>query len=146
MDKICYKCKERKLLEYFSKNKSQNDGFQSICKQCKKEEDARLYKSNPSQTKERNKRYTFKTKQWWDEYRQNLKCSICSESRYWVLDFHHLDEKTKKHNIGDIVNKGYSPLTILKEIKKCIVVCANCHRDIHYQEKTGAYQLNKRNK
>jgi len=133
--KKCHKCKIDKELTSFNKNKRMVDGLQTICKPCKKEEDARLYKANPSQTKARNKRYSDKVKIWWGEYRKSLSCSICSESRYWVLDFHHLERDNKDYNIGDMVCSGYSISKILNEINKCICVCSNCHRDIHHQER-----------
>lgn len=133
--KECRRCKIEKTYNEFSKNKRQKDGHYSYCKVCKKEEDARLYKRNPEQTKERNKRYIDKTKKWWKEYRTSLKCERCGENRFWVLEFHHQNPSEKEHNISYLTNKGYSIKTILKEINKCIVLCANCHRDHHYQEK-----------
>tara|TARA_R100000365_G_C2699200_1_gene38316 strand:+ start:87 stop:542 length:456 start_codon:yes stop_codon:yes gene_type:complete len=47
-----------------------------------------------------------------------------------VLDFHHIDPKTK--NVSHFWRTSYSQFNkILKEIKKCIVLCANCHRIEH---------------
>jgi hypothetical protein len=135
--KKCHKCKIDKELSSFNKNKRREDGLQSICKPCKKEEDARLYKANPSKTKERNKRYLDKNKKWWSEYRDTLKCLICSESRYWVLDFHHLEQNNKDYNIADMIHNGHSINNILKEMEKCICVCSNCHRNIHHQQKVS---------
>lgn len=77
----------------------------------------------------------IKLKEWWKEYRTSLKCERCGENRFWVLEFHHQNPSEKEHNISDLTNKGYSIKTILKEVNKCIVLCANCHRDHHYQEK-----------
>ena len=31
--------------------------------------------------------------------------------------------------------KQSNKLKVIEEIKKCIVLCSNCHRDLHYQEK-----------
>lgn len=56
-------------------------------------------------------------------------CVICGYNSSMVaLDFHHLDPKTKEL---DIWQKSYKYERIKKEITKCIVVCANCHREIH---------------
>jgi len=49
-----------------------------------------------------------------------------------VLDFHHI--KGKDFTISEKVREGCSLDTIKKEIEKCILVCANCHREIHYKE------------
>lgn len=57
------------------------------------------------------------------------KCQICGYNRYQgALDLHHVNGK-KEFGIGD---KGYtrSWKKIRAEIEKCILVCANCHREI----------------
>ncbi len=58
------------------------------------------------------------------------KCQVCSYNKYiGALDLHHLDPKTKAFGIGD---KGYtrSWQAVRHEADKCILVCANCHREI----------------
>ena len=60
-------------------------------------------------------------------------CSICGENRWWVLDFHH--KNNKEFSIGDASRKGVSIENLKEEIRKCDVLCANCHRDLHYKEK-----------
>jgi len=57
-------------------------------------------------------------------------CQVCGYSRYvGALDLHHTDPKTKKFGIGD---KGYTRAwrKVREELDKCILVCANCHREI----------------
>ena len=55
------------------------------------------------------------------------KCTVCGESRHWVLDFHH-----KKEKFDTISNlKKYRWSIIKKEIKNCILLCGNCHTDLH---------------
>lgn len=50
-----------------------------------------------------------------------------------VFDFHHVDPETKDYNIGGMVNRPW-PL-VEEELDKCIMVCANCHRLIHWEGK-----------
>lgn len=45
-------------------------------------------------------------------------------------DFHHLDPNEKDFSIG----KTSSRLAALEEIKKCIMLCANCHRKWHWRD------------
>jgi hypothetical protein len=71
-------------------------------------------------------------KDWLFEYKSNLKCSKCGFSHPAALDFHHLDPTKKEANINDMKNGGKEAM--LKEIEKCIVLCANCHRIHHYEE------------
>lgn len=59
------------------------------------------------------------------------KCQICGYNRYiGALSFHHLDEKTK---LFDMSTRGLtrSWKKIRDEVDKCILVCENCHREIH---------------
>lgn len=77
-----------------------------------------------------NKKLVHYTKQ---EMKQRLKaikeksgCTDCGEKNHIVLDFDHL--KDKKYNISRMIHDGFSWEAIKKEIAKCEVVCANCHR------------------
>ena len=48
---------------------------------------------------------------------------------HYVMDFDHRNKKTKIDSINQMINyHSYSREKILKEIEKCDLVCANCHR------------------
>ncbi|MCL5016505.1 MAG: HNH endonuclease [Patescibacteria group bacterium] len=56
------------------------------------------------------------------------RCQICGYNKYpGALDLHHLHDK--KFGIGD---KGYTRSweKVKAELDKCILVCANCHREL----------------
>lgn len=58
-------------------------------------------------------------------------CYICGyKSCSEALDFHHIDESQKDFGIS---SKGYTRSweSVQQELDKCILVCANCHREIH---------------
>lgn len=58
------------------------------------------------------------------------KCICCGYDRYvGALEFHHVDPTTKSFGIG---SAGFTRSTakVRVEAKKCILVCANCHREI----------------
>lgn len=59
------------------------------------------------------------------------KCQICGYSRcVKALDFHHIDETTKEFGMSSHgLTRSWEK--IKKEIDKCVLVCANCHREIH---------------
>ena len=58
-------------------------------------------------------------------------CIICGEQEPCTLDFHHLDMSTKESGISHIVNSNRSMAVLQKELEKCVVLCANCHRKVH---------------
>ncbi len=71
------------------------------------------------------------------ELKETLCCKICGYSKKThdrfttaALDFHH-HKKNKKHNVGNMIRDGYSWANILKEIKKCVVICCRCHAELH---------------
>jgi hypothetical protein len=56
-------------------------------------------------------------------------CTKCGETfPACVFEFHHTDPDTKE---GQVAHKG-SFSNCLEEAKKCVLVCSNCHRLIHY--------------
>ena len=62
------------------------------------------------------------------------KCEICGyDKNYAVLEFHHLDPSQKDFGISQNGNTR-SWEEIKTELDKCIMVCANCHRELHYPE------------
>lgn len=59
------------------------------------------------------------------------KCYICGYNKYLgALEFHHLNPNEKDFGIS---NKGYTRSfeKVKEELDKCILVCSNCHKEIH---------------
>jgi DNA-binding transcriptional regulator GbsR (MarR family) len=61
-------------------------------------------------------------------------CQNCGENHPACLDFHHNDSKQKEHNISRLISHAASIKKIDAEIAKCQILCANCHRKVHYQK------------
>ena len=49
-----------------------------------------------------------------------------------ALQFHHIDPETKSFGIGNFGTKRLPALIV--EAEKCILVCSNCHAEIHMNE------------
>ncbi len=113
-DKKCSRCNFTKPIIEFYKRRRGTD-ISPYCKICTK-----------NQTLERQR----KIKTQCVEYKGG-KCIICNYNKYiGALDFHHLDPSKKDFSIGKLKNYSFSD-KIKNELNKCILVCANCHREIH---------------
>ena len=133
--KTCTKCgNPQEDSEFFFKNEAK-DIRHSACKTCKRAHDKNAYNTQPNrQAKirknallsiERAKTIVRRVK------KQNF-CKKCGEGRWYVLDFHHIGDKDI--NISEMVARGSSLTRIKKEMKKCNILCSNCHREEHYLE------------
>lgn len=59
------------------------------------------------------------------------KCIKCNgEFLACVYDFHHRDPKTKDYNVSQMLANSWEE--VKKELNKCELLCANCHRIHHY--------------
>lgn len=91
----------------------------------------RHYYRNKTEYIEKNKERRDQLRRKVSKYKSRRGCSRCSEDHISCLDFHHESADEKEENISRMVEKTYSWESILKEIQKCELICANCHRKIH---------------
>lgn len=80
------------------------------------------------------------------QIKESKPCSVCGETRFYCLDFHHRNSDTKKDTVCNLIRHGYSTEIILEEIQKCDIICSNCHRKEHtntykYLTKKARYVL-----
>lgn len=140
MKKKCSICGEIKDISLFNKNKSKLDGYSYSCSSCQKEYAKKHYNNNKTIYLNKVKRNRLKKIEFFNRYKKLCKCSICGENRYWILDFHHKNPNEKDFSIGSF-HREISIEKIKNEIRKCIVLCSNCHRDLHYKEKIGLLNI-----
>lgn len=79
----------------------------------------------------------------WVEFKKTLQCTRCGENHPSTLDFHHTDPSKKDGIISKLVSNGCFALA-KKELKKCIVLCSNCHRKHHWEERQPKKAARKR--
>jgi hypothetical protein len=63
-------------------------------------------------------------------------CADCgTEYPYYVMDFDHRPDEEKLVNLSNVRQRANSWNTekLMREIAKCDVVCANCHRERTHQ-------------
>ena len=58
-------------------------------------------------------------------------CKRCGETDILVLEFHHRNPSTKKHSVSFLCLNGDATKTLKREMRKCDVLCANCHKREH---------------
>jgi len=90
------------------------------------------YKNNKEKQLLRQKVRRQKIKKWFHEYKNSLKCSKCDEDHWSCIEFHHRNPSEKEHCIGQMIG-SWSIERIQSEIEKCDIICANCHRKIHFK-------------
>lgn len=67
-------------------------------------------------------------------------CKKCSYNKcIRALEFHHLDPNEKDFGISKCLTKSISSLK--EEVDKCILVCSNCHAEIHQELFEQGYQI-----
>lgn len=68
-------------------------------------------------------------------------CEICGYNKCLVaLDFHHKDPKTKDLTIARAI-RHWGTEKLNEEMKKCMILCANCHRELHFNQNTAGKVL-----
>lgn len=130
--KKCYKCQEEKDATLFNKNRVRKDGLSTYCKECTKIVRKDFYEGNKesfirSQTA-MTKRSRKKKREFVFNYLRQNPCVDCGESDPIVLEFDHITPSEKFMGVSRLVSKNFSLEKIKKEIDRCEVRCANCHR------------------
>lgn len=127
--KTCSNCKLEKPLTEFNYKTGRN--LQPWCKICSRAESRRHYHSNKEsyliKQRKRNAINREEINQYVNEIKSTTPCTDCGKLYpHYVMDFDHLHDK--KFEIGRFAHCGYSLEIVKEEIKKCELVCSNCHR------------------
>lgn len=106
-----------------------------ILKECKKHGLTKFFKNWPNKCKRCNTESVIRRRR---EIKRLLvqfaggKCVKCGYNKcVGALEFHHKDPSQKDFGIAELMHKN--ALEKLKEeVKKCDLICANCHDELHY--------------
>ena len=140
--KVCNHCGLEKDEEEFSWRFKSLGIRNKACKTCMYEFNKNYYQGDAherhlQQVKERTDAAREVARDFIYEYLLTHPCQICGESDPRVLEFHHVGEKDME--ITRMVSGGWSITRIQREIDKCDVLCANCHRKLTVDER-GYYR------
>ena len=129
--KRCPSCGVQKPHSDFTRNRRRPDGLQSYCTDCSRAYQRRHYARYSEKYRARAQ---VRNEQKRAVIRRIIKaakarpCADCGvEYPAFVMDFDHLDPRQKRFTIGHAY-RTWRTSELLAEIRKCDVVCANCHR------------------
>ncbi len=144
--KVCPKCLKKKSLEFFKPRPDGSAG--SYCYECQlvyyREYNAKRYASKEAREKElargkekyeksvKPNRLARKKKL---IYMMGGKCSKCGYNKSaCALDFHHINPVEKARTVSHLIaiEQEWAWALALEEIKKCELLCSNCHREETY--------------
>lgn len=95
---------------------------------------AKHYANNQEKIKQQTKDSKALQRVKWYLFKATLKCAHCGFFHIAALDFHHEDPITKEGSVHNYISNGQFAKAY-KEMEKCIVLCANCHRIYHHEER-----------
>ena len=129
--RICKVCDTLRLLEDFASHKDCNYGKTYTCKECMTISSKKHYEDNkPHKLNLANIRNRRQKKKAVDLL--GGQCHDChGKFHQCVYDFHHVDD-TKEMNPSYALTMSWN--NAVKELEKCILLCANCHRLRHFKE------------
>ena len=94
----------------------------------------KYYEANKAKALLANATTRKKKRKAFQDWKATLSCAQCGFSHVAALDFHHTKAEDKDGIVSDLVRQGKFKKA-KAEAEKCIVLCANCHRVHHYEEK-----------
>ena len=99
------------------------------------------YVKNKQQIMSRRKARRAKNRQYIADYKKGRCCENCGIVKEHLLNFHHKDPEKKLFKISNGIDKSFNKLAM--EVKKCVLLCYNCHFDLHHNLKNKEKILDK---
>lgn len=137
--KICSKCLVEKNNNQFAWRNKANNKRHAHCKQCNKIRDAKQYKLGlrKGSTVDQAKAIRKRNRDYLLDILKQSRCIDCDNNDVRVLEFDHIHSKS--YSIGNM--SSFSIERMRKEIEKCEIVCANCHRIRTYKRMNKCYRI-----
>ena len=118
--KICTKCGRKLPLDSFNWRDKTKGTRRADCKECHSQYMKNQYKQKKIEIQ---------------DLKLGLKCQKCGYDKCGAsLEFHHIDPNEKDETISRMISNNYTLDLVKEEIKKCIVLFANCHHEFHFLE------------
>ncbi len=122
--KKCSKCRKIKSLsEYYKRHDNFTSGYRTSCKKCMQAKENK--RRNGERARKRNRQFAA--------YYKGLlggQCAKCGYSKTQCsLEFHHVNPDEKEAGMASIMAQS-SHQRVIKELDKCILLCAICHQEL----------------
>jgi hypothetical protein len=129
--KLCSGCRVVKPVEEFNFKYRAKGIRHSYCRECGKRLTRSHYKRNKQSYLDRNTR-AYQRHRELIRQMKSRPCADCGiQYPYYIMDFDHRDGEEKLFELNSVARM--TTLGIAREIQKCDVVCANCHRERTHQ-------------
>lgn len=93
------------------------------------------YQKNRKVVIAKNKKFRKAKRKEWEAYKSKQKCSHCGFSHPAVIDFHHVIRKNKQ-SVNKLAVISNNVAAAIREAEtKCLPLCSNCHRILHWKER-----------
>lgn len=100
------------------------------CRDCDRVMRKRSYEKHKEKSINAVQERKASIKRLFKQWKSTLQCQICTESEEVCLDFHHLDPSVKEEAVSKLLDRSSKEL-VIRELNKCVVLCACCHRKVH---------------
>jgi hypothetical protein len=79
-----------------------------------------------------SKKYNKITYDWFRKFKESQGCALCNYNKCGdALVYHHVEPKERIKNI-DAPGIYHGHQITYNELLKCVLLCSNCHKEIHY--------------
>ena len=79
----------------------------------------------------------------WEEFKKTQSCINCGFAHPAAIDFHHVEYHPDNKKLYKLLhNRSFQ--AALEEVKKCVPLCANCHRIHHHDERMASKRRTKK--
>jgi aerobic-type carbon monoxide dehydrogenase small subunit (CoxS/CutS family) len=132
--KKCSRCETVKAYDEFGKYKSgrKAETYQAYCRACVREYVRSYRLAHPEyveRTIETSRNWREENFRWVERYKLERGCERCGYNTCSrALEAHHVSDKNM--NLA-VMTRRHSRAKIEAELKKCKILCSNCHREYH---------------
>ena len=98
------------------------------------------YQRNKDRHRDTQRINRRKARDEWIEFKSSLECQKCGFKHPAAIDFHHTNPENKEGEVNNWARNGQYARA-RAEVEKCIPLCSNCHRILHFEENRARIAL-----